>query len=297
MDNSQSDGPSTLSRPVAKKARTKKIDAHQHFWQYNAQEYGWIDDSMRLLRRAFMPEDLAALMKETGISGSVVVQARQSLTETNWLLDLAEANRTILGVVGWVPLADPALAEMLSELTERKKFKGVRHVIHDEADDQFILGKEFGKGIAKLREHNLTYDLLIFERHLPQTIQFVDRHPNQVFILDHVAKPRIRETMIQPWRDNLAKLAKRKNVYCKLSGMATEANWDTWSKQQLRPYLETVVNAFGPERLMFGSDWPVCLVAVGYRRWVELVNEFTDELSDDEKARIFGGTAIEAYGL
>lgn len=282
---------------MAKKPRTKKIDAHQHFWEYNPQEYGWIDDSMRLLKRSFLPEDLAALTKSCGIQGVVSVQARQSLTETNWLLDLAEANRFVLGVVGWVPLTDPALEEMLSELLERKKFKGVRHVIEDEPDDQFILGKEFGKGVAKLHSHNLTYDLLIFERHLPQTIQFVDRHPNQVFILDHVAKPRIKDTMIQPWRDNLIKLAKRKNVYCKISGMATEADWHTWNKQQLRPYLDTAISAFGPERLMFGSDWPVCLTAVDYARWVELAHEFTSDLSEDEQARIFGGTAIEAYNL
>lgn len=282
---------------MAKKARNKLIDAHQHFWQYNAQEYPWIDDSMRAIRRDFMPEDLAELTKDVGVQGVVSVQARQSLTETNWLLDLAEANRFILGVVGWVPLTDPDLDEMLSELAERKKFKGVRHVVQDESDDNFILGKEFGKGIARLREYDLTYDILICERHLPQTIQFVDRHPNQVFVLDHAAKPRIKETMIQPWRDNLAKLAKRKNVYCKISGLASEADWQTWSKQQLRPYLETILNAFGPDRLIFGSDWPVCLLAVDYARWLELMREFTRELSEDEQARIFGGTAVEAYRL
>ena len=286
-----------MAKKKPRTKRTKVIDAHHHFWEYNAQEYGWIDDSMRALQRDFMPDDLAPLMKEAGVQGVVSVQARQSLTETNWLLDLAEANRFVMGVVGWVPLTDPALHEMLEELAERKKFKGVRHVVQDESDDNFILGKEFGKGIAKLREFELTYDLLIYERHLPQTIQFVDRHPNQIFVLDHAAKPRIKDTMIQPWRDNLAKLAKRKNVYCKISGLAFEADWHTWSKQQLRPYLETILHAFTPQRLMFGTDWPVCQVAVDYVRWMQLMREFTSELTPDEQASIFGGAAMEAYRL
>ena len=175
--------------------------------------------------------------------------------------------------------------------------KAIRHPLHDEPDDQFVLRDDFNRGIAALKRFNLRYDILIFEKHLPQTIQFVDRHPDQIFILDHVAKPRIRDRVLFPWREDIRELARRANVYCKVSGMVTEAEWGTWSEEDLFPYIETVVEAFTPKRIMFGSDWPVVSLASSYRRWIDTVRTASAQLSTTEREWIFGRTAIEAYGL
>jgi L-fuconolactonase len=199
--------------------------------------------------------------------------------------------------VGWVPLVSPDIRDHLSVYARRPKLKAVRHVLQDEPDDNYALRDDFNRGISLLKEFGLRYDILIFERHLPQAIQLVDRHPDQRFILDHVAKPRIREKQLSPWRENLLRLAKRQNVYCKISGMVTEADHRTWTPPQLRPYLDVALDAFGSRRLMFGSDWPVCLLACGYRRWFQIVKEFASKLTPDEQDRLFEKTAIEAYGL
>lgn len=273
------------------------IDAHHHFWKYDPAEYGWISDAMRVIRRDFLPQDLKRQIAAAGVDGVVSVQARQSLDETRWLLDLAEANDFIRGVVGWVPLVSPRVDEDLAALTTHPKLKAVRHVLQDEPDENYILRPDFNAGIRALRRFGLVYDILIFERHLPQTIRFVDQHPEQVFVLDHIAKPRVRDNVLSPWRENLRELARRPNVYCKLSGMVTEADWNAWSPQQLRPYLEAALEAFGPSRLMFGSDWPVCLVACAYARWRQLIDQFLAPLSPAERQRVMGGTAIEAYRL
>jgi L-fuconolactonase len=273
------------------------IDSHHHFWKYSAAEYGWIDDAMAVLRRDFLPDDLKREIAHADIHGVVSVQARQSVEETEWLLSLAEKNDFIKGVVGWVPLAEPGVREVIEKIAANPKLRAVRHVVQAEPDDRFILREDFNRGVSVLKDFGLVYDILIFERHLPPSIEFVDRHPKQVFVLDHIAKPRIKENVIEPWRKNIKELARRENVYCKVSGMVTEAGYTTWSEDQLRPYFDTVLEAFGPKRLMFGTDWPVCLAATSYVRWVELVHRVAEKLSVDERAWLFGKTAIQAYKL
>ena len=273
------------------------IEAHHHFWRYNPREYGWISDSMAVLRRDFLPDDLEGAIRAAGVDGVVSVEARQSLVETDWLLEMADRHDFIRGVVGWVPLISEHLTSDLERLRGRKKLKGVRHVLQDEPDDNYMLRDDFNRGIRQLKDFGLCYDVLIFERHLPQTIQFVDRHPEQVFVLDHIAKPRIRDRVMSPWRENLRELARRPNVSCKLSGVVTEADHQNWTVQQLRPYMETALDAFGPRRLMFGSDWPVCLLACGYQHWYQIVREFVSELSPDDQSWLFGRTATDAYDL
>jgi L-fuconolactonase len=276
---------------------TMKIDAHHHFWKYNPVEFGWIDDSMKIIRRDFLPEHLRAEISAAKIDGVISVQARQTIDETQQLLDFATQNDFIKGVVGWVELISPNVRNDLARFAANKKLKAVRHVVQGEPDDNFILRADFNRGISALREFDLRYDILIFERHLPPAIKFVDRHPNQIFILDHIAKPKIKANELSPWRENLRELAKRENIFCKISGMATEADFKAWTGPQLRAYFEVALEAFGARRLMFGSDWPVCLVACGYARWHALVAEWISKLSPDEQARVFGGTAIEAYKL
>jgi L-fucono-1,5-lactonase len=274
-----------------------KIDSHHHFWKYSEREYGWIGDNMKALRRDFLPPDLAKEIAAAGIEGVVSVQARQTLEETQFLLEYAEGNDFIRGVVGWVPLVNPAVSKDIEKFAGRPKLKALRHVLQDEPDDNYILRDDFNRGIRALRDVGLVYDILIYERHLPQTLTFVDRHPDQVFVLDHIAKPRIKDNLIEPWRANIRRLAERPHIYCKLSGMVTEADWQNWTPEQLRPYFDVVLQAFGPRRLMFGSDWPVCLVAASYQKWVTTVTSAIAKLTADEQARIWGGTAVEAYGL
>lgn len=273
-----------------------KIDAHHHLWKYGP-DYGWISNSMSVLKRDFLPRDLKAEIDLAGIGGVVAVQARQTLEETRWLLELASQNEFIKGVVGWAPLAGPNLSAVLAEFAGHPKLKGLRHVIQDEPDERYILGNAFNRGISALEGTGLVYDILIFERHLRHAIAFVDRHPRQVFVLDHIAKPRIREGVLSPWCENLRELARRPNVYCKLSGVVTEADFASWTEDTLRPYLEAALEVFGPRRLMFGSDWPVCLLAAGYQRWVKVVANATAGLSPGEKDRFWGGTAAEVYQL
>jgi L-fuconolactonase len=272
-----------------------KIDAHQHFWKFDEREYGWITEGMRVLRRDFLPADLQREMAAVGVSGSIAVQARQTVEETNWLLELAGQNEFIKGVVGWVPLITPSVGGVIEQLAESPKLRGLRHVLQDEPDENYILREDFNRGIRELARFDLTYDILIFERHLPQTIKFVDKHPQQRFVVDHLAKPRVRDGVISPWRENIRELAKRENVWCKISGLATEADHSKWTEGQLMPYMETVLEAFGPKRVMFGSDWPVCSLAVGYGRWAELVDKLTVKLPLNEQLEIWGDSAVRAY--
>ncbi|HEX4807338.1 MAG TPA: amidohydrolase family protein [Bryobacteraceae bacterium] len=274
-----------------------KIDAHHHFWRYDSVEYDWIDDSMRVIRRDFLPPDLKAVIDSAGVDGAISVQARQTVEETRWLLSFAEKSEFIRAVVGWAPLINPEVLDTLSQMAQNPKLRSMRHVIQSEPDPNYILREDFNRGVSALKPLGLAYDILIFERHLPQTITFVDRHPDQVFIVDHLAKPRVRDNKISPWRENLQELARRPNVYCKISGLATEADYSNWTPNQLLPYMETVLDAFGPNRTMFGSDWPVCLVAIEYQRWVDLVASAIERLTPDERERIWSGTAIEAYKL
>lgn len=252
---------------------------------------------MTVLRHDFLPPDLHKEMAASGIAASVAVQARQTVEETNWLLSLAEQNDFMKGVVGWVPLTGPDVGSILEQVAAHPKLRGVRHVLQDEPDENHILRADFNRGIRELSRHNLTYDILIFERHLPQTIRFVDQYPNQKFVVDHLAKPRVKFKAISPWDEHMRELAKRPNVYCKISGLATEADHKHWTEEQLRPYLDTVLSAFGAKRVMFGSDWPVCLLAVAYQRWVSIVEKVAASLSSSEKQQLWAQTAVEAYGL
>jgi L-fuconolactonase len=272
-----------------------KLDSHQHFWKYSDAEYGWIDDNT--LRRDFLPDDLHKELKSAGIDGSISVQARQTTGETEWLLSLAEQNSFLRGVVGWVPLTSPSVEGDIEKYASHRKLKAVRHVVQDEKDDRYILRPDFNAGVALLDKHGLAYDILIFEKHLPYAIQFVDKHPNQRFILDHIAKPRIREGAVQPWRDNLREMAKRPNVWCKVSGVVTEADHQKWTEAQVRFYIDAAIDAFTPKRIMFGTDWPVCTTATTYKNWTELMRRATKNLSPSERDSIFGGAAAAAYRI
>ncbi|SRR5579871_140969 len=275
------------------------IDAHHHFWKYSAAEYGWIDDSMAALRRDFLPRDLRMTLGRAGVDAAVSVQARQSIEETEWLLELAGHDAQIAGVVGWAPLMDPDVSRTLDRLAAWPKLKAIRHIVQSEPDDRFLLRSDFNRGITELTARHLVYDILIYARHLPVAIEFVDRHPRQRFVLDHIAKPSIRTGAIEPWRTELRELAKRQNVYCKLSGVATEADFTNPRRdhRELQPYIDATLDAFGPRRVMFGSDWPVCLAAVTYARWLKIVEDSIAPLSETEREWVMGRTAREAYSL
>src|SRR5579859_5446514 len=238
-----------------------RIDTHQHFWRYNPRDYVWMTDRMGSLRRDFLPADLAPLIAASGVGGTVAVQARQSLEESRWLLELAGRNPFVRGVVGWVDLRNPQVDEQLAEFAAHAKFRGVRHVVHDEPDDLFVLRQDFTRGVGRLKQFGLTYDLLLFPRHLPPACELVARFPEQPFALDHIAKPLIGQHQTEPWASDLRRLAKFPNVFCKISGMVTEADWNSWQPADFRPYLDVVLESFGPKRLMLGSDWPVCTLA------------------------------------
>jgi L-fuconolactonase len=273
------------------------IDAHHHLWRYKADEYPWMSEKMTALRRDFLLSDLEQTVSAAGVTGTVAVQARQTVEETEWLAELASHSDLIRGVVGWAPLAEPGVGAILEKLAQLQKVRAMRHVLHDEPDNFYILRSDFNRGVALLKQFDLVYDLLIFEHHLLQTIRFVDRHPQQRFVLDHIGKPRIRSRAISPWRENLRELARRENVYCKISGMVTEADWNAWTAEDLRVYFETVIGIFGPSRLMFGSDWPVLTLASSYSRWIRCAREAIESLSLDEQRQILSGTAIDAYQL
>jgi L-fuconolactonase len=272
------------------------IDAHHHLWRYSAAEYDWLDDRMAALRRDFLVADLLPALTNANIDGAVTVQARQTLEETRWLLELAQGCEQIRGVVGWAPIASADFESSLETFKANPKFVGLRHVVQAEPKG-FLDCADFNRGIRALRGSGLPYDLLIFEHQLEETIRFVDRHPQQLFVLDHIAKPRIAAEAIEPWRTHIQELSKRSNVCCKISGMVTEASWATWSMESLRPYLDTVVKAFGPRRLMAGSDWPVCLVATGYVEWWRLLHQYFASFSDTEREEIFAATAMRSYNL
>lgn len=276
---------------------TKYIDAHQHFWKYSPKEYGWIDEHMSVLRRDFLPSHLHAEMTSSGVHASIAVQARQTLEETEWLLELAAENSYIAGVVGWAPIASIKFPSQLDRLSQHRKFRGLRHVLQAEPDDAFMLRDDFNRGISLLKDMDLVYDILIYERHLPKAIQFVDRHPYQRFVVDHLAKPKIRTAELSPWREHMRSLAERPHVTCKLSGLVTEADWSGWKVDDLRPYVEIALDAFGPRRVLAGSDWPVCTLACGYKLWWETLQMLLSELSDDERNTVLGGNAVETYKL
>jgi L-fuconolactonase len=256
-----------------------------------------MNEKMGVLKKDYQPEDLKEEINSSNIDGVISVQADQSMRETDDLLKHANEHSFIQGVVGWFPLAEPELEGLLERYASNPWLKGVRHVVQDEPDDRFILGDAFNAGIRRLKPHNLVYDILIYERQLGASIEFVDRHPGQVFVLDHVAKPRIGDQVMEPWKTQMFDMAKRENVYCKLSGMATEADWQSWTKEDLWPYIEIAMEAFGPARMMLGSDWPVARLAVEYGDWMNLCRESISSLSETERALVEGGVAAQAYDL
>ncbi|MCW5881755.1 MAG: amidohydrolase family protein [Anaerolineae bacterium] len=274
-----------------------RIDSHQHFWRYNRIEYGWMGDTLANLRRDFLPTDLKPLLAATDFDGTLAVQARQTLAETEWLLDLADRFDFIKGVVGWVDLRSPHVDAQLDQVSRHPKLRGIRHVVHDEPDDRFMLGADFLAGLNQLRGFGLTYDLLLLPRHLPIAAEVIRRFPRQHFVLDHIAKPPIKDHHIDAWERDLRQLAGFDNVFCKLSGMVTEADWRQWQPGDFDPYLDIVFDAFGVERLMFGSDWPVCTVAADYEQVVGLAEDYVARRAPHAHDAIFGGTAATVYGL
>ena len=273
------------------------IDTHHHYWNYNTTEFGWIDDEMAVIRRNFLPADLKETINKAGVDGVITVQARQYIEETDWLLRLASQNDFMFGVIGWVPLVKSDIIQILERYSANSLLKGVRHVVQGETDPDFLQRDDFNNGISLLKEYNLVYDILIFEHQLPNAIRFVDRHPNQKFVLDHIAKPRIKVNEMKPWAENLKEIGKRENVSCKISGMVTEADFKNWTESQLQPYFDVVLEAFRPERLLFGSDWPVCLVATEYTGWLGLVKKVLSQLSKNEQNMIFYRNAQQVYKI
>jgi L-fuconolactonase len=273
-----------------------KLDSHQHFWAYHSGEYPWIPAGS-LLQRDWLPHDLAPLLARCGIGGSVAVQARQTLEESRWLLDLAGQSSIIKAVVGWVDLRSEALPAQLDEYACHSKFRGVRHVVQDEADPDFMLGKDFQRGIDRLADYGLAYDILIFPHQLPAAISLVRSFPAQRFVLDHLAKPSIQAGILEPWLGLIRELAREPNVWCKVSGMVTEADHASWRPEEFRPYLDAVFEAFGAGRLMYGSDWPVCLLAAEYERVFGIAAEYAAFLDEKDRAAFFGGNAAEFYGI
>jgi L-fuconolactonase len=271
-----------------------KIDSHQHFWKYNRAHQVWMTDAMAVLRRDYLPDELKPLLQTAGFDGTIAVQARQMIEETEWLLELADQHPLIKGVVGWVDLRSPELRQQLEKVAPHPKLVGVRHVVQDEPDDAFMLRPEFRRGIAMLREYGLTYDLLLFPKHLPVGVKLVEEFPGQPFVLDHIAKPFIREGTLSPWREELRRLAEFPNVFCKLSGLVTEAKWKQWQPRDFEPYLDVVFEAFGPERLMIGSDWPVCTLSGDYAATMNLVKNYVPERDRDA---VLGGTCARFYRL
>lgn len=275
----------------------RRIDAHQHFWQYRAETHGWIDDSMRVLRGDFMPDDLAPLLVAAGFDSCIAVQTQQNVAETEWLLELAAAHPFIAGVVGWVDLRAGDVTAELRRLSASKKLRGVRHVVQDEPDDRFLLQPEFMRGIGMLAEFGLAYDILVYPGQLPAAVELTRAFPEQRFVLDHLGKPEIRTGGLDGWARSIAAISRNRNVYCKLSGMVTEADWRTWSPDALAPYVQTVLDWFGPERLMIGSDWPVCLLAGTYETVVGAAMRLIDRLPQRDQDAILGGTAARVYGV
>ena len=273
------------------------IDSHQHFWKYEPVKHSWIDEDMAVIRKDFLPNDLKAVYEENNVDGCVAVQADQTLAETDFLIDLASKNNFIQGVVGWADLRDANIDATLEQYHSQTKLKGWRHVVQGEADHNFLLRSNFVRGISYLEKYNYTYDILVFPHQLGATLEFVKLFPHQKFVIDHIAKPYIKDAYFEGWAVLMKEIAKHENVYCKLSGMITEADYKSWKPEQIRPYMEVILNAFGTKRVMFGSDWPVCLVAGNYQQVKLLVTNFISQLSTIEQSAIMGENATSFYKL
>ncbi|MCZ6775794.1 MAG: amidohydrolase family protein [Ignavibacteria bacterium] len=272
-----------------------RIDGHQHFWQYSPSEHIWMTEEMNILKRDYLPDDIIPLLKSIGFDGTITVQARQMLKETDWLLELSDQKEFMKGVVGWVDLCSSELRSQLEKYSKHLKFKGVRHVVHDEPDDKFMLRDDFQRGIAQLQEFGLTYDLLLYPRHLPIAIKLVEKFPDQPFVVDHISKPAIKEKLVSPWQEDLRALAMLDNVYCKLSGMVTEASWHQWAPDDFKKYSDIVLDAFGLDRVMIGSDWPVCTLSSDYRSAMNIVIDYVQEFPIGTREKILGENCARFY--
>ncbi len=273
-----------------------RLDCHQHFWEYDPKRQGWITPEMNRIRRNFLPGDLYPLLQDAKIDGCIAVQADESLRETDFLLDLASQHDWILGVVGWADLGNDQLDEFLDKYSEAEKLVGFREVLQSK-DPRYMLREEFVRGVQKIGKRGYSYDVLIFPQHLSASLELVSKCPDQRFVIDHLAKPFIKVGEWKDWKKGMALLAERELVQCKLSGMVTEADWKKWTPEQLLPYLEIALELFGPDRLMYGSDWPVCLLAGEYEQVYRVLDDFTSQLTSSEKNRILGETAAEFYRI
>jgi len=273
------------------------IDAHQHFWRYSPSSHAWIDDSMSVLKRDFLPSDLKPLLDASGFDGSIAVQAATDVKETEWLLDLADENEWIRGVVGWVDLCAESARAELERVSQRTKLVGIRHVVQSEPDPDFMLRADFQRGIALLAPFGLVYDILIYPHQFPAAIELARRFPAQRFLLDHLGKPEIKRRERASWAESFRSLAACDNVACKISGLVTEADWTGWRAPDFDFYIDTALEAFGPERLMIGSDWPVCLLAAQHARVIEIAAARLERLAPDERDAVMGDNAVEIYSL
>jgi L-fuconolactonase len=275
----------------------KKIDSHQHFWKYHPVKDAWITDDMKVIKRDFLPEDLEPLLQEKDIDGCIAVQADQSEAETHFLLELAQNYDFVKGVVGWVDFRSPDLKSRLDYFSQFKKLKGFRHIVQAELEDDFLLNADFCNGIAQLEQHNFTYDILILPKHLPYALEFVKRFPNQKFVIDHLAKPNFKQNDFSDWEKGIIAIAKCENVYCKVSGLVTEADWNNWNEADFSSCLDVVTVSFGIDRLMFGSDWPVCLLAANYSQTLEIVEHYFSKFSETDQEKIWSGNSRVFYNL
>lgn len=274
-----------------------KIDSHQHFWKYSIVEYDWINEEMEVLKKDFLPSDLLPLLQTISFDGTIAVQARQSIEETEWLLQMAEKNEFIKGVVGWLPLCSDSINDHLKHFSMSSKFVGLRHVLQDEPDEKFMLRPDFLKGLNYLGQYDLAYDILIYPKHLNTAAELVSIFPKQRFILDHIAKPPIKTGHFDEWKRGIEILSNYTNVACKLSGMVTETDWNNWKPSDLKIYLDIVFNAFGADRLMIGSDWPVCILSGSYQQVMRVVMDYISGLSSFEQAGILGDNALKNYNI
>ncbi len=272
------------------------IDSHQHFWKYQPVKDAWITDDMKRIQQDFLPEHLAPIFNSLNVEGCVAVQADQSEDETEFLLALAQKHTWIKGVVGWVDLQHPNVGERLSYFAKNRCFKGVRHILQAEKED-FVLHPKFQFGIAQLGALNLAYDILVYPTQLKNAGILVSKFPENKFVLDHMAKPYIKSGEIDQWKKDIKLMAQNPNVYCKLSGFVTEANFSTWNYEDFKPYFDVIFEAFGIYRVLFGSDWPVCLLAAEYHEVLSTVKRYINELNLDEKQAILGGNASRFYDL
>lgn len=274
-----------------------RIDSHQHFWKYDPVRYDWIDDSMSVIQKDFLPDDLAPILKANNFDGCISVQSYQSEQENDFQLANADRHSFIKGVVGWVDLLSPQIEGRLNYYQHFKKLKGFRHVLQGEPQRDFMLRPAFLNGISLLKKYGYTYDILILPDQLKYAAEFVAQFPDQRFVIDHIAKPNIKQKELKEWEKGIKAIAAFDNVYCKVSGMVTEADWENWQPADFNNYLEVVTNSFGTGRLMYGSDWPVCNVAADYGQVVNIVKDYFSTFSQTEQQAFFGGNAIGFYNI